>query len=67
MSDEENTDEKPDKQGVMCLECKSVIFSVSKLLRHIQKRNHNWFKSGDDLALNARTLVDDPDRVFNDD
>lgn len=45
------------REGVCCLECQSVIFNVSKLLRHVENRNHYWFKSGDDLVLNAKTLT----------
>lgn len=70
MSDTENDDPRPNdgvKEGVCCIECKSVIFNVGKLLRHIEQRNHYWFKSGEDLVLNAKTLVDDPERVFEDD
>ena len=33
------------KEGVCCLECQSVIFNVGKLLRHVENRNHHWFKS----------------------
>ena len=67
MADELEEDPRPNngvKEGACCLECYSVIFNVGKLLRHIENRNHYWFKSGDDLVLNARTLVEDPDRVF---
>jgi hypothetical protein len=59
-------DERPNdgvKEGVCCLECHSVIFNVGKLLRHVENRNHYWFKSGDDLAFHAKTLTAD-DRVF---
>lgn len=45
-------------EGVTCLECYSVIFNVGKLLRHVENRGHNWFRSGDGLAFNAKTLTE---------
>lgn len=55
-------------EGVCCLECHSVIFNVGKLLRHVERRDHHWFKSGDNLVLNAKTLTDadDPTELFGD-
>lgn len=59
------TDKEPEalqpndghKEGVCCLECMSVIFNVGKLLRHVEKRGHYWYKSGDDLVLHGKTLT----------
>jgi len=60
-------DKRPNNgeyEGVTCLECHSVIFNVGKLLRHIENRNHEWFKSGEDVALHAKTLTE-RDGVFD--
>jgi len=68
MSDKANIVETPDedprqfngnKEGVKCLECQSVIFSTGKLLRHIHRRGHTWFCSGDDVTLKAKVLTQD--------
>ena len=53
------------KEGVCCLECQSVIFNVGKLLRHVENQNHHWFKSGDDLILNAKTLTEPDGNPFD--
>lgn len=45
-------------EGVCCLECYSVIFNVGKLLRHIENRDHYWYKSGEGLVVNAKTLTE---------
>lgn len=46
-------------RGVCCLECQSVIFNVSKLLKHLHERpGHRWFKSGDDIALRIEYMRD---------
>jgi hypothetical protein len=59
-------DKRPNngiKEGLCCLECHSVIFDVGKLIRHVENRDHYWYKSGEDLVLNAKTLVENG-RVF---
>jgi len=53
------------KEGVCCLECQRVIFNVGKLLRHIENRDHEWFKSGDELVLHAKTLTDSKSDPFD--
>ena len=58
MSDDDPRPFNGNHEGVCCLECHSVIFNTGKLLRHIHRRNHHWFKSGDDVVLNAKTLTE---------
>lgn len=53
-------------EGVCCLKCHSVFFNVGKLLRHVKNRNHTWFKSGDDMALNVRTFTPEGFEFDND-
>lgn len=57
MTDDHSRPNDGVKEGVACLECHSVIFNVGKLLRHIENRDHVWFKSGDDMVLRADTLT----------
>lgn len=66
------TDELPDysdttheslpddgKEGLRCLECQSVIFDVSKLIKHLHNRpGHRKFASGDDLVIDMTYMRD---------
>ena len=65
MIDEKEDDPRPNNgnyEGVTCCECHSVIFNVGKLMRHVDERGHNWFKSGDDVAVNMKVLTEDNHR-----
>lgn len=59
MSEEDPRPNNGNHEGVCCLECQSVIFNTGKVLRHIENRNHYWFKSGDEIVLHAKTLTID--------
>lgn len=39
------------KDGVTCLECQSVFFSIKRLIEHVRDEHDEWFKSGDGAVI----------------
>ncbi len=40
--------------GVTCLECRSVFFSIKRMIEHVRDEHHQWFKSGEGAVIRVR-------------